>query len=270
MQFKVGDYVTRHSYNSDILFKIEKIKEDKVILRGYKIRLMADASLDDLIRVEGEDRETLKRKLLQESYEHLLRQQRNLVISSQITREKEVNNCYRKKPGRVLHIDGDRDFLKISLQNYKNLQIKARGYFLQESNFAVKIEEYLQTFKPDILIITGHDGYENTDHKYYTSHYFIETVKRARNYENDLDNLVIFAGACQSYYDELIKYGANFASSPQGEFIHFLDPVLVVEKIAYTPIREYISVKDIIKTTITGEGGIGGVETRGKLRLIYP
>ncbi len=29
-----------------------------------------------------------------------------------------------------------------------------------------------------------------------------------------MDELVIFAGACQSHYEEIIKAGANFASSP--------------------------------------------------------
>ena len=92
----------------------------------------------------------------------------------------------------------------------------------------------------------------------------------ARSFQPDLDQLVIFAGACQSNYDQLIESGASFASSPQNKLIHFLDPILVVEKIASTSIREYIPVKDVINNTITGIGGIGGVETRGKLRLKYP
>lgn len=269
MQFNIGDYVTRKSYNSDVLFKIEEIHEDEIILRGYKLRLMADASADDLVKVSKNSTNSLRKKLLDESYEYIHRQKRNLIINANMTRDEETNNCYRKKPGRVLHFDGDRDYLKISLQNYENLQIQARGYYMREKNIAPKIKDYLQAFKPDILVITGHDGYVEKE-QYHTSDYFIEAVEKARYYENNLDDLVIFAGACQSYYEKLIKSGANFASSPQGKLIHFLDPVLVVEKIAYTSIKEVISVKDIIKTTITGEGGIGGIETRGKLRLCYP
>jgi len=269
LRFEIGDYVTRRSYNSDIIFKIEKLHEDKVILRGYKLRLMADASPDDLVKVNKNDTNSLRRNLLHESYEYLQRQKRNLIINGNMIRNKEMDNCYRKKPGRVLHIDGDRDYLKISLQNYENLQIQAKGYYMREKNIASKIKDYLQVFKPDILVITGHDGYvENS--KYHTSDYFIEAVKKARYYENNLDDLIIFAGACQSYYKKLINSGANFASSPEGKLIHFLDPVMVVEKIANTSIKEVISVKDIIKTTITGKGGIGGIETRGKLRLCYP
>ena len=44
---------------------------------------------------------------------------------------------------------------------------------------------------------------------------FIETVKEARRYEREqAEELVIFAGACESYFEALIMAGANFGSSP--------------------------------------------------------
>ncbi|GAA0177778.1 hypothetical protein SH2C18_09450 [Clostridium sediminicola] len=42
------------------------------------------------------------------------------------------------------------------------------------------------------------------------------------------------------------------------------------EKIAYTNIEKVVSVKDVIKDTVTGIDGIGGLQTRGKYREGYP
>ena len=43
---------------------------------------------------------------------------------------------------------------------------------------------------------------------------FIKAIEEARKYEENQERLIIIAGACQSNYEELIKSGANFASSP--------------------------------------------------------
>lgn len=95
-------------------------------------------------------------------------------------------------------------------------------------------------------------------------------MKIARTFEKNLDDLIIFAGACQSYYEALLEAGANFASSPRRVLIHAYDPVFVMEKIAYTSIFDPIALKEIIAGTITGFDGIGGLETRGKYRLGVP
>ena len=63
------------------------------------------------------------------------------------------------------------------------------------------------------------DNYKNTSN-------FIDAVKMARNYEKDQDKLIIIAGACQSNYEELIKAGATFASSPKRINIHALIQLL--------------------------------------------
>ncbi|MFH4155732.1 sporulation peptidase YabG, partial [Acinetobacter baumannii] len=78
-----------------------------------------------------------------------------------------------------------------------------------------------------------------------------------------LDQLVIFAGACQSHFEALIRAGANFASSPSRINIHALDPVYVVGKISFTSFMERVNVWDVVRNTITGEKGLGGIETRG-------
>ena len=44
---KKGDYVTRNKYNNDILFKVNKIVNNKAILSGVDLRLYADADISD-------------------------------------------------------------------------------------------------------------------------------------------------------------------------------------------------------------------------------
>ena len=78
--------------------------------------------------------------------------------------------------------------------------------------------------------------YEYNDiYNYRNSRHFIETVKQARKFEKvSKKKLVIFAGACQSYFEALISAGANFASSPARILIDFLDPLIVAKNVAET------------------------------------
>ena len=85
-----------------------------------------------------------------------------------------------------------------------------------------------------------------------------------------MDQLVIFAGACQSHFEAIIHAGANYASSPTRVNIHALDPVYVVGKISLTSFMERVNVWDVVRNTLTGEKGIGGVETKGLLRIGLP
>ena len=59
--FKVGDLVTRISHSNDVVFKIEKIIDDKAYLKGVNVRLCADSDISDLVLVTAkettEDRE---------------------------------------------------------------------------------------------------------------------------------------------------------------------------------------------------------------------
>lgn len=49
----VGDFVTRKSYNNDIIFKVIEIKGDIYYLKGLYIRLYADSKLDDLVKCDS-------------------------------------------------------------------------------------------------------------------------------------------------------------------------------------------------------------------------
>jgi len=269
MKFIIGDYVSRKSYNCDLIFRIDRIDNDMVYLRSLKLRLMADAPIDDLVKLENKDKKTIKKELIIESYECMQRQWTHQVLNNKLIRNNKSEYSYQEYRTRVLHIDGDEDYLELSMVNYKNLNINVEGFFIPEKGQPEKIIELIKKSKPDILVLTGHDG-ELNESIFHTSDYFVRAVEAVREVESDLDQLIIFAGACQSNYKELINAGANFASSPGNKLIHFLDPILVVEKIINTSVREFILVKDVINNTITGNGGIGGVETRGKMRLQYP
>ena len=103
---------------------------------------------------------------------------------------------------------------------------------------------------------------------YKNSKYFINTVRKARECKKAKSNLVIFAGACQSYYEELINNGANFASSPARILIDFIDPLIVAERVATTDWNKYLSIKDIEEELRDGERGIGGIGAMGKKRVL--
>ena len=62
------------------------------------------------------------------------------------------------------------------------------------------IYSLLKVYKPDILVVTGHDGMIKKGtgfydlYNYRNSRYFVETVKEARRYDKEEGkNLVIFA-----------------------------------------------------------------------------
>ena len=102
-------------------------------------------------------------------------------------------------------------------------------------------------------------------HNYKNSKYFIETVKEARRYEREQGKeIVIFAGACQSYFEALIMAGANFASSPARILIDFLDPLVIARKVATTDSLKYITIGDIEHELRDGKRGVGGIGANGK------
>ena len=129
----------------------------------------------------------------------------------------------------------------------------------------------LKMYKPDILVITGHDGMLRKGYGYYdiynyrNSRHFISTVKEARRYEKDTNSdLVIFAGACQSYFEALMQAGANFASSPARILIDILDPLIVAKEVAITSSDKYIRIEDIENELRDGRRGVGGTGARRK------
>lgn len=146
---------------------------------------------------------------------------------------------------------------------------------MSEKEMPNQIASLLEMTQPDILVITGHDSLkvrgESDDLKSYRhSKQFADAVRIARRKFPKFDDLVIFAGACQSHFETLIRAGANFASSPKRINIHALDPVYIAAKVSLSPFTEKIPLWDILRNTITGEEGLGGIETKGLMRKGTP
>lgn len=280
MDLVVGDLVTRKSHNHDIIFRIGSIEGETAILHGEDLRLEADAPLSDLEKVTDREIETyLENEKEQVDYSfRLFRQDYQLMKEK---RNYEASEGYQKEnyfqlPARVLHLDGDRHYLKKCIDLYKRIGLQVHGLHILETDMPAEIAGLIKRIQPDLLVITGHDAYserrgDKKDLKAYRhSKYFVEAVREARRVESNLDQLVIFAGACQSHFQSIIRAGANFASSPTRVNIHALDPVYITAKLAYTSFMDKVTVSDVLRNTLTGEKGLGGIETRGFLRTGMP
>ena len=104
--FEVGDYVSRKSYNNDIIFKIIEVENNVAILKGVSVRLTADSDISDLVKVDT-------KKVDDNFYPELNEYQ-------------EFNrNEYFYLPGKILHIDADAEYLEKCMNFYKKNKIKA-------------------------------------------------------------------------------------------------------------------------------------------------
>jgi spore coat assembly protein len=154
---------------------------------------------------------------------------------------------------------------------YKKNKIKAYGMFMKEETMASQVFELLKKYNPDILVITGHDSFSRTKRtKYKNTSSFVNAIVEARKYEKSHDKLFIIAGACQSNYEDLIKAGANFASSPKRINIHALDPAIVASCLSFSNKNSDIDIIKILEKTKYGSDGMGGIITKGSMYIGYP
>ncbi len=273
MEIAIGDIVLRISHGQDIYFKVESIDSRTLSarLRGIDIRLCADAPLADLVKPGISEVANFRAKSLRLRAEIVSRASSQARL---VGRDKKTS--FAEIPGVVLHLDGDAEYMETCRRAYGELGLVNHSFYVPEERQGAEVEEYLKAHNPDTLVLTGHDGmikgYFAADgpDRYHNSRHFIEAVKVARRYRPSKDSLVIFAGACQSWYQGLMAAGANYASSPQRVLIHSLDPVMVVQKVAYTPVTRTANIQEIIEGSVTGPTGIGGIETRGQFRLGLP
>lgn len=258
MNFKIGDFVSRISYEHDVIFKIIGFEGKTVFLKGVDLRLIADCDINDLVKVDS------------------FRNDDEKIIQSNARDINIDRSQYFYLPGKILHIDGDDEYLERCMKFYDNLRIKANGITLNEVDISYRIGDLLNEFQPDIVVITGHDAYftkkrdSNDLNNYQNTINFIEAVKQARKYEKSQDKLIIIAGACQSNYEELIKAGANFASSPKRINIHALDPAIIASSLALSDKSKSIDIVKLIDKTKYGKDGIGGIITNGTMYVGYP
>ena len=255
MIFNLGDFVTRKSYHNDIIFKIIKIENDKAYLKGIEIRLLADAPIDDLV---------ISKEILTDDFINFKDDKRT------------SNDDFFYLPGKILHLDSDGEYLSRCLSFYKSNNLYAVGKKIKEENMKEQLLTLLNEYHPDILVITGHDAYykkkgnKDNINNYKNSLNFVNAVRVARNYEKSHDKLVIIAGACQSDYEELIKSGANFASSPKRVNIHALDPAIIASNVATTKRSTEINLIELLNKTKYGIDGMGGIISNGVMYVGFP
>ena len=116
MNIEKGDFVTRKSHNNDIIFKVISISEDTVYLKGVYDRLYADSDIFDLVKTNEKPDDFLI--------------------------ELDINNdrtSYFYLPAKILHIDGDNEYLEKCLKFYKANKIYAVGKKINENEIAKQI-----------------------------------------------------------------------------------------------------------------------------------
>ncbi|MFJ7640572.1 sporulation peptidase YabG [Peribacillus sp. NPDC097264] len=285
MNVQINDIVGRLSYKCDVLFRVIDIRDNygkrEAVLYGEDIRLIADAPFQDLMIINDNERSVRQKsnEALQEQSYRLLTQ--DLELQQQKSGYQSSNGYrysgeYFQIPGRVLHVDGDASYLRKCLDLYQKFGIPVNGVYCNEKEMPQRIGSLLDHYRPDILVVTGHDAYSKSNgpmsdiNAYRHSKDFVQTVREARKKVSHLDQLVIFAGACQSHFESIIQAGANYASSPSRVNIHALDPVYIVGKVSFTAYMENLHVWDVLRNTLTGEKGLGGIETKGMLRTGLP
>lgn len=274
---KKGDIVGRKSYNKDNIFTVKNIirtkRNDVAILKGVTKRIEVDSNIDDLEIIEKKDIKKNFAELdneLQKRIEKINREDDNYRIGI-FTKDNRAQE--KIITGKILHLDGDRKYSEKSCRYYRKIGLNAVVKNIPEYKQPRVVYNLLEIYNPDILVITGHDGmikrgtgYDDI-YNYRNSRHFINTVKEARRYDRDYGkNLVIFAGACQSYFEAIISAGANFASSPARILIDFLDPLIVAEKVAFTEKYKYITIDDIARELRDGKKGISGIGANGKMK----
>lgn len=252
----INDIVTRKKYNNDILFIIIEIKDDIYYLEGVYVRLIADSSIDDLTLVNND--------------EFRNSEEQEVIYHNSLTKKIKKNNKYLY--GKILHIDGDNKYLDKCQRLYNTIGIYAKCIYVKESELEDNILNLIDEFTPDIVVITGHDSYNNLGIKdlnnYTNSRYFFNACKKIRT-RYSKDHIFLIAGACQSNFEAMIASGCNYAMSKLRVNIHALDPAVVAIKAATTPFDKIVYPKDIFDYTVSKERGIGGIESYGKMRLLF-
>lgn len=253
--FEENDLVIVVDDPNKIVYKINKITDTLVELKGYKSRTKMVTSLDSLSKAPKELVD--KCNQLDNKYKNAFKK----------TRLKSKKYLY----GRILHIDGDKEYLDSCLNLYKEIGIFSEGLYMSEKEVYKEIEKIMLLITPDIIVITGHDAFTGKDKTkiddYENTKYFIKTIRKVRKHFS-FDEVIIVAGACESHFEALIASGANFASSPKRINTHTYDPAVVAIKAATTSTNKTIDFENILKYIENGRDALGGIETKGKMRLL--
>lgn len=194
-----GDVVGRISYGNDIFFIVDRIIECKnlkiAVLKGLTMRIVADAPISDLQRVD---------KHIIKSIEKTIKSRIEARIELSIVNSRiNIEKIYT---GKILHLDGDRRYSEKAVRYYKKMGLHAIVKNIPENKQSAMVRFLLSKYNPDILIITGHDAMLkkgsnfNNIYNYRNSKHFINTVKEARKWAKTSEELTIFARSLSKFF----------------------------------------------------------------------
>ena len=257
---QVGSLVIVKDDTQRCLYKIYEMynkKEETIcLLYGVYYRITREENIDNLIEASE--------KLIDEEKNKDKKYYLNIIKRS----ERSPKQKYVL--GKILHIDGDCDYLNKCLELYKEIGLYAYGKCIPENKMSIEIGKYLLEIDPDIVVITGHDLYNNKGLKeldnYVNTENFMRVVKEIRKIKEK--SCIVIAGACQSNFEALIASGADFASSPKRINVHTYDPAIIAIKASTTSITKLISSEDLYKYIENGRDAYSGLQTFGKMRLM--
>mgnify|MGYP005771539229 FL=1 len=275
-KIKKNDKVIQKSYGKDLIFKVTNIINTKdgeiAILKGITERVQLNSPVEELEVIDRNVVSNAVKEWDKKIENRVKKEKGDSLINEGINIFNKMSNN-KIKTGKILHLDGDKKYSEKSYRYYKKMGLDAVVKNIPEYKQPQVVYNLLNIYNPDILVITGHDGMIRSGksysdvYNYKNSRYFIETVKQARRYDKEKGKeLVIFAGACQSYFEALIAAGANFASSPARILIDFLDPLIVAEKIASTEKYKFVTIDDIEGQLRDGKKGVNGIGANGKMK----
>ncbi len=252
----VASLVVLKSDEKKIIYLIDEIvNQDKVYISGLHYRIRKIVALEELREATAEEIEQETKKA-----------QKYFLSVTNI--KKRTNKNYLL--GTVLHIDGDQKYLDKCLQLYKEIGVFANGLTIKESQIHEQIQSLIYKLTPDIVVLTGHDVYNQKGLKdlnnYSNTLNYIKAVRKIRQIKSRGD-VVVIAGACQSNFEALIASGADFASSPKRINIHTFDPAVIAIKTATTAFNKIVNLSEALRYIEKGSEAFGGLETYGKMKL---
>ena len=142
---------------------------------------------------------------------------KKLNIAKKEIFSKNIGRGENKKTNAIiLHLDGDKKYTQKSEKYYNKLGLHAIVRNIPENRQPRVIGNLIRKYNPDIVIITGHDSMikngsnYNDIYNYRNSKYFINSVVEAKKAANPEKDLVIFAGACQSFFEAIMASRGKF------------------------------------------------------------
>ena len=252
----VNDLVYFNNDSIKCIYRIEKKEENTLFIKGVNHRINRIVSVDEVQKaslsfIEKEKEYTKK----------ILFKTKNIFVRN--------DKVKKYLPGKILHIDGDKEYLDKCKELYDEAKLYSLPICIKEDEVERKLENILDKFNPDIIVITGHDLFQGDDPKnllqYKNTKYFMNAVKKIRKIMRN--DCVVIAGACQSNFEALIASGADYASSPKRINIHTFDPAVIAICVATTSFTSLVN-DNMFEYIENGKDAFGGVQTYGKMKLI--